>query len=631
MTLFKPEQNYKLLHRFAVLTASVAVGLIIAGATVTSTGSGDAVPDWPLSYGTLAPPMIGGILFEHTHRLVAGFTGLLIAALAIGLWVANTERKIKWLGTAALGAVLLQATLGGLRVLLISNNAVQEAALHITGASSVSTLRMAIAVTHAFLAQTIICILFSIAIFTSRSWQNSSPVQDQIGKKIHRAGILLAGFILGQLILGALVRHSGAGLIIPDFPLSFGKIIPPFANLPHNPYAPFPLSPEAFTFKVAIHFSHRLLALVILATVVYMYLAFRATPRIAGQVKSLLLLTTLQILLGALNIWTAKAVLSTVLHVAVGALLLANSVALVMRARRIPLADEPARKPSQKILAYLELTKPRLTLLVVFSALTGYYLGSTGSIDILPLLNALLGIGLASGGALALNQYAEREHDAKMERTQKRPLPTGRLKPGEALGFGVLLCAIAVLHLAIAVNLLTASLVAATILSYLLAYTPLKRKSYLNTAVGAISGALPIVCGWAASRNALGAESLVLFGILFFWQFPHFLSIALLYREDYRKAGYKMLPNRENGIRMTNRHIILACLALVGVSLLPAAMGLTGKIYVAVALLAGGGFLLCGISAALYKTNVFARRLMFASFAYPLLVWGFLMFDKLGM
>jgi protoheme IX farnesyltransferase len=265
----------------------------------------------------------------------------------------------------------------------------------------------------------------------------------------------------------------------------------------------------------------------------------------------------------------------------------------------------------------------------MFSALTGYCLGSPEIIEMAGLFHALLGIGLASAGALALNQYAEREYDAKMARTRQRPLPAGRLKPVEALAFGSFLCISAVIYLAVAVNLLTSFLVMITILSYLLAYTPLKRVSYLNTAVGAVSGALPVVCGWTAARNALTIESAILFGILFFWQFPHFLSIALLYKEDYRKAGYKMLPFRKNGIRRTNEHIIAACAALLLISLFPAVVGLTGKVYLTVALLSGSAFLACGISLALYQTGTFARRLMFASFVYPLLVWGTMIADRL--
>ncbi len=634
MIRFSQKEHPPWMHRFAVLTAAAATGLIVAGAAVTSTGSGDAVPDWPLSYGSLTPPMIGGILFEHTHRLIAGFTGVLIAILAAWLWIAKPGKTLQRLGIAALAAVILQASLGGLRVLLISTEAVQDAALQIAGVSSVQSLRMAVAVTHAFLAQTILCLLFAIVVLTSPSRRNAPAASPPLHANANafRLSVFLTGLIFLQLVFGALVRHSGAGLAIPDFPLSFGKIIPPFANLPHDPYAPFPLSPEKFQFQVAVHFAHRAAALLILGLAIFFFARHRKTGKIGKLAAILLLLTSLQMVLGALNIWTGKSVYVTVLHVAVGALLLSCSVAAMITSRSLlQPPNPPQQKPFTRARAYLELTKPRLTLLVLFSAFTGYCLGASGNIALLNLIGAMFGIGLASAGALALNQYAERTHDARMLRTQRRPLPQGRLKPLEALAFGTLLCIFSVIYLAAAVNILTGFLVAMTILTYLFAYTPLKRITYFNTAVGAISGALPIVCGWTAARSDLAPEALALFGILFFWQFPHFLSIALLYREDYRRAGYKMLPLRENGIPRTNRQILLACAALLGVSLFPSLLGLAGTMYLAAALLAGSAFLGCAVSLALYRNNRFARRLMFASFVYPLIVWSFMIYDKIKM
>lgn len=282
----------------------------------------------------------------------------------------------------------------------------------------------------------------------------------------------------------------------------------------------------------------------------------------------------------------------------------------------------------KKTATFLELAKPRLTILVVFSTFTGYYLGANGAIHFGELLNVLIGIALASGGALALNQYLEREFDAQMKRTRHRPLPSGRLQPKEAAFFGVFLCLAGITFTAFAVNMLTSLLVFLTILSYLFAYTPLKRKTALNTAVGAIPGALPVVCGWTGARNTLDVESLVLFGILFFWQFPHFLSIALLYRNDYQRAGFKMMPAMKNGDRWTHQHIIAACIALMIVSILPVVSGLTGVLYFVVALLAGLVFLGYGVCLAIFNTPAFARRLMLASFIYPLLVWGFMIIDK---
>lgn len=325
------------LHYWALLTAAVAVGLIVVGATVTSTGSGDAVPDWPLSYGSLTPPMIGGILYEHSHRLVAGLTALLVVVLAVWLWRAESRRYVRLLGLAAVGAVLLQATLGGLRVLIVSTEAVQDTAIQLTGGTHVETTRIAIAITHGTLAQSILGVLFAIALFTSRRWMNFNPaeVTERPEPAVRGWSVLLVGLVFFQLVLGAVVRHTGASLIIPDFPTAFGRLIPPFGNLPHDPNAPFPLTEAELTAKTAVHFAHRVMALLILITATVMFFRFRSHFRVGGFTRIVLGLVAVQILLGGLNIWTRKAVPVTVLHVVVGALILASSVMLMLWAWRL--------------------------------------------------------------------------------------------------------------------------------------------------------------------------------------------------------------------------------------------------------------------------------------------------------
>ncbi|NIV11861.1 MAG: hypothetical protein GWN62_11470, partial [Aliifodinibius sp.] len=250
------------LHYFAILTAVVSIILIIAGAAVTSTGSGDAVPDWPLSYGSLAPPMIGGILYEHSHRLIAGFTGVLIAILAIWLWRKEKRNVVKWMGFTALLAVVIQATLGGLRVLIVSDASVQDTVLSLTGNSNLGFSRLIITAIHAVFAQTIVCLIVAIAVMTSRSWIDFKTNNVNVNSSIFTVNVILLAAVFLQLVLGAFVRHTGAGLIIPDFPLSFGKIIPPFGDLPNNANAPFPMSNNEFLAKVVLQFSHRVLGII---------------------------------------------------------------------------------------------------------------------------------------------------------------------------------------------------------------------------------------------------------------------------------------------------------------------------------------------------------------------------------
>lgn len=332
------------LHYFTLLTTIVSILLIIAGATVTSTGSGDAVPDWPLSYGSLAPSMTGGILFEHSHRLIAGFTGLLILILAIWLWRTEKRAVVKWMGLAALLAVIIQATLGGLRVLIVSDANVQDRVLSLTGNANLNSSRLIITAIHAVLAQTIVCLIAAIAVMTSRSWIEFKENDLQTNLNIFRVNVVLLIAIFLQLILGVFVRHTGAGLIIPDFPLSFGKIIPPFGNLPNNADVPFPISNEEIFAKVVLQFSHRILGIIIFVLVSYFFIQGRKLEKITFFPKVLLLLTIVQIILGAVNIWSKKSVFSTVPHVAIGAVILALCVASLLKVWRIRALDQAKKE-----------------------------------------------------------------------------------------------------------------------------------------------------------------------------------------------------------------------------------------------------------------------------------------------
>jgi len=278
---------------------------------------------------------------------------------------------------------------------------------------------------------------------------------------------------------------------------------------------------------------------------------------------------------------------------------------------------------------YLALTKPRVVAMVLVTTAVGFHLGSVGSPVFLRLLYTLAGTALAAAGTLALNQYMERDVDARMERTRHRPLPEGRVHPGEALGLGCALLVAGVALLALAVEPLAAVVTAAIAIIYLLLYTPLKRVSSLCSLVGAIPGALPPVAGWAAARGALGLEPWVLFAIMFFWQIPHSLAIARLYREDYARAGIRLLPVVDRDGPSTGTHVVAHCLALVPVGLLPTLIGLAGPAYFLVALAAGLAFLWSGIMLARGRSAADARRLMVASLVYLPVLLGVMALDKL--
>jgi len=274
------------------------------------------------------------------------------------------------------------------------------------------------------------------------------------------------------------------------------------------------------------------------------------------------------------------------------------------------------------------LTKPRVVVMVLVTTVVGYYVGLAGVPDYARLLSLVVGTLLAAGGTLALNQYWERDLDARMERTRTRPLPEGRLVPLEALLFGAALTTAGLAVLALGVGWLATLVTATTFLLYVFAYTPLKLRTTLCTIVGAVPGALPPVTGWAAARDDLGVGAWVLFGILFLWQLPHTLAIARLYRDDYARAGLRVLPVIDPDGASTDRQIVLGALALLSVSLLPAAMGWTGRIYLAGGLLLGIAFAAVGVVHAVAPSSRAARRVLLASLLYLPLLLGLLAFDR---
>jgi heme o synthase len=281
-----------------------------------------------------------------------------------------------------------------------------------------------------------------------------------------------------------------------------------------------------------------------------------------------------------------------------------------------------------KLAAFVELTKPRITGLIMLTAAAGFCLGSEGGTNWLLLTHAMIGIGLLASGLGTLNQFMERDLDLLMRRTSDRPLPTGRLRPYDALWFGLTLTIVAELYLALFTNSLTSVLGLAVAAGYLCAYTPLKTRTTFSTFVGAFPGAMPPVLGWTAARGRLDVTAFVLFAILFLWQFPHFLAIAWMYREDYGRAGICMLPVVEPDGRVTGQQIIAYTLMLVPVSLLPTVLGVSGRIYFVTALILGLLFLASGVRAAVSKSNSDARQLLMASVFYLPLLFGVMVLNR---
>jgi len=279
--------------------------------------------------------------------------------------------------------------------------------------------------------------------------------------------------------------------------------------------------------------------------------------------------------------------------------------------------------------AYIALTKPDVSFLVLITTAAGYYMGARGPVDWLRLVHTVFATMLIAAGTAALNHYIERESDRQMRRTASRPLPSGVLQPREALWFGVALCVAGAVYLYFAAGALAAGLGVVTCLSYLLAYTPLKKRTVWATFVGAFPGAIPPLIGWAAATGSLDHGAWLLFAILFLWQFPHFHAIAWMYREDYARAGILMLPVVDKQGTRTFRQIIFTAAALVAVSLLPAVVGLAGVRYFFGALAVSVALLQVCLWAATAKTNIRAKWLMHATVIHIPVLLGLMIYDKL--
>lgn len=289
--------------------------------------------------------------------------------------------------------------------------------------------------------------------------------------------------------------------------------------------------------------------------------------------------------------------------------------------------DSKAIGLREKMSAYFELTKPRIAFMLVLTSAAGFYLGSTNGFDVVLFINSMIGITLLAFGVATLNQYIERVTDTLMKRTARRPLPTGKLSPNEALVFGIAQCLAAELYLLILVNGLTAALGLVVIVGYVFLYTPLKTRTSASTAIGAIPGAMPPLMGWTAAADSINIAAWVLFALLFLWQFPHFLAIAAMYKEEYAKAGIKMLPTLEKDGKITARQIVLFSILTLAVSLAPFFIGMSGVYYLAGAILLGIWFLWASIQAARLKTVTANRKLLLVSVLYLPVIFALMVFN----
>jgi protoheme IX farnesyltransferase len=275
-----------------------------------------------------------------------------------------------------------------------------------------------------------------------------------------------------------------------------------------------------------------------------------------------------------------------------------------------------------------ELVKARLTLLVLLTTAVGFYLGSESQMNYVALFHVVFGTAAAAAGAAALNQWWERAADALMHRTRTRPIPAGRMLPLQALVLGIVLSVLGIAYLAIICNTLSAALTAITVAIYIFAYTPLKRASTANTAVGAVPGAIPPMIGWAAARGNVGAGAWALFAIVFLWQLPHFFAIAWMYREDYSRAGFRMISSDDRSGERSASQSVFFCILLLVIAGLPAFLGITSFVYLAMELFLGGLFIAVAMRFLRMRTASAARLLFLASIIYLPLLLGALVLTK---
>jgi protoheme IX farnesyltransferase len=544
-------------QRLAVATTTATFLLIAVGGLVRATDSGLGCPDWPRCFGKLTPPPNLHAWIEHSHRLVAALVIVLVALTAVLAWRTRQSRTVRWAGVAAVAMVVAQAGLGA--IVVWAKLEAESVTLHLATALALVALLEFVA-------------------FRSR-W----PAAPRVGRsrRFVRLAILGAGLTYAQMLVGSTVTGHDAGLA---FPLRV-------------------LVPDLGITAAQLQLVHRVLAVLVGLTVVAIYLRARRTQRahptvtrLAGYAAGLVVV---QIALGVANVANRLSALTVVPHLAVGSLLWGTMFALVLHADRFagttgrdPAEPEPvtARSGRQSIAAYFQLTKPRIIELLLITTVPTMFLAKRGVPSPWLVATTLFGGSLSAASANVINCFLDRDIDAAMRRTRRRPLPTHQVVPLDALRFGLVLGVAGFVWLWATVNLLSAVLATGAILFYVFVYTiGLKRRSTQNIVIGGAAGAVPVLVGWAAVTGRIELPALVLFAIIFYWTPPHFWALSLRYKDDYEAAGVPMLPV-VRGSKETSHQILYYTLLLVSVTLLLYPAGRMGIVYLVAAVGLGAAF-----------------------------------------
>jgi protoheme IX farnesyltransferase len=573
-----------LLRRLTTVTAVSTLVLVAIGGVVRATGSGDACPDWPRCLGGWLPPLEFHALIEYSHRLAAALTGVLIFATA---WVAwrryRGDGAIVWPIVAAVFVAIVQAAIGRERIL--------------SGPDQL-TVTIHFVVGMALVA---LVVVSATASRVTKAKEGAGP-EAALGRLAWATGLMTALV----LVIGAYVRGEQAGLAFLDWPLMGGSLVPSLDGV-----------------DPAVHFVHRVLAAVALGFGVW--LALRARRAGSGVLRGLawtsLGLLVLQTAIGAAVVLTRLGTVARVGHVVGSSLAWASLVALLTAIRRsTPAPSASPRKVRETVGAYVQLMKPDIILLLLVTTVPAMVLAAHGVPPAGLLVATLFGGTLAAGGANAINHYLDRDIDELMQRTRRRPIPSRRIPPEDALRFGTAMVALSFAWIVMTVNLLAALLTLAAAAFYVVVYTMgLKRSTPQNIVIGGAAGAMPALVGWAAVTGGVGLPAVVLFATVFVWTPPHFWALALRYAGEYRRAGIPMLP-AVKGARETAVWILLYSVLVVAVSLVLLPVAELGALYLAAAV--GLGALLIGYAVRVLREG--GARASMAMFHYSITYLGLL-------
>ncbi|MFZ8999665.1 MAG: heme o synthase [Bacteriovoracaceae bacterium] len=593
-----------MLYRVIVSMALLATFcLLLLGGYVHNTESSLACPDWPLCYGQFFPKMEGGILIEHSHRLLASFVGFLtILMVVFSRKLKSTKNIVYTYSPLALLFVIVQGILGGITVIY--------------------KLPTIVSTTHLGLSMVFFLTLIYLHHYNGeaevhKSKQSSYPIY-------LRSFVLISlGLFYFQMILGAFMRHSGAGA---SCGLSYDNAIWCLDLMRGQTFWPTEI-------PARVHMTHRILAVVVgLFTIFTSVQVFKFLKGSSKRLYSVLyiIVVLVQIGLGIITVGTNIRPFPTTLHLGFAAL----GLGLLFKMELILRDSERRLFPNglNNLLTDLfELTKPNLSLLVLVSCFVGMMI-HPGHIDFFKAINALVLIFFVVAGSCALNCYIEKDVDKLMDRTKMRALPSGRITPKTALIFGLVLLGVSIPLLAAKINFMTAFLALLAALLYLFVYTPLKQKSEKAVYVGAIPGAIPPVMGWTSVGGEVAPMAYILFAILFLWQLPHFLAISIYHADDYRSANIKVYPNLKTSLS-TEVLIFIMTIVLVLATLLPWYISVASVPYTRTAVFLGvifSGYAALGL---LKRNNFFlakkwARNYFIGSIIYLPLLFAALMFFK---